>query len=110
MIVGASGQLGHELQRLLNEQNIAFDALTEKELDITDLDAVKAKVTELQPAVLYDCAAYTAVDKAEDEGKTLNWLVNVDGTKNLAQVAAEQGVKLVYVSTDYIFDGTNKGE
>ncbi|QBX94997.1 dTDP-4-dehydrorhamnose reductase [Lactiplantibacillus plantarum] len=110
MIVGANGQLGHELQRLLNEQEIAFDALTEKELDITDLDAVKAKIAELQPAVLYDCAAYTAVDKAEDEGKALNWLVNVDGTKNLAQVAAEQGVKLVYVSTDYIFDGTNKGE
>ncbi|WP_423716790.1 dTDP-4-dehydrorhamnose reductase [Lactiplantibacillus pentosus] len=110
MIVGASGQLGHELQRLLNEQGIAFDALTEKELDITDLAAVKAKVAELQPDVLYDCAAYTAVDKAEDEGKELNWVVNVDGTKNLAQVAAEQGVKLVYVSTDYIFDGTNAGE
>lgn len=81
MIVGANGQLGHELQRLLNEQGMVFDALTEKELDITDLDAVKVKIAELQPAVLYDCAAYTAVDKAEDEGKALNWLVNVDGTK-----------------------------
>ena len=110
MITGVNGQLGKELRRLLNEQGIAFDALTEKELDITDLIAVKTKVAELQPEVLYDCAAYTAVDKAEDEGKALNWLVNVEGTKNLAQVAAEQGVKLVYVSTDYIFDGTNKGE
>jgi len=110
MIVGASGQLGQELQRYLNELGIEFDALTEKDLDITKLDKVQAKVAELKPEVLYDCAAYTAVDKAEDEGKELNWIVNVDGTKNLAQVAAEQGVKLVYVSTDYIFDGTNMGE
>jgi len=110
MIVGASGQLGQELQRYLKELGIEFDALTEKDLDITKLDKVQAKVAELKPEVLYDCAAYTAVDKAEDEGKELNWIVNVDGTKNLAQVAAEQGVKLVYVSTDYIFDGTNMGE
>lgn len=110
MIVGASGQLAQELQRYLRELNISFDALTEKDLDITDLTAVQEKVAELKPSVIYDCAAYTAVDKAEDEGKKINWIVNVDGTKNLAQVATEQAVKLVYISTDYVFDGTNAGE
>ncbi|WP_047999278.1 dTDP-4-dehydrorhamnose reductase [Lactiplantibacillus herbarum] len=110
MIVGASGQLGQELQKYLNELGLEFDALTATDLDITDLDRVQAKVAELKPEVIYDCAAYTAVDKAEDEGKALNWRVNVDGTKNLAQVATEQGVKLVYISTDYIFDGTNMNE
>lgn len=110
MIVGASGQLGQELQRYLTQLNVKFDALTEKELDITDLSAVNAKITELKPTVIYDCAAYTAVDKAEDEGKEINWIVNVNGTKNLAQVAADSHVKLVYISTDYVFDGTNEGE
>ena len=110
MIVGANGQLGQELQKYLKELNIPFDALTEKKLDITDLNAVQKQVELLKPSIIYDCAAYTAVDKAEDEGKNINWIVNVKGTQNLAQVAAEQNVKLVYISTDYVFDGTNEGE
>ncbi len=74
------------------------------------MNAVQKQVELLKPSIIYDCAAYTAVDKAEDEGKNINWIVNVKGTQNLAQVAAEQNVKLVYISTDYVFDGTNEGE
>ena len=109
MIVGAKGQLGQELQRLLTELKLDFDALDVTDLDITDKAAVAAKVAELKPEVILDAAAYTAVDKAEDEGKELNWHVNVDGTQSLAEVAAAAKVKLVYISTDYVFDGTNEG-
>jgi len=76
MIVGAKGQLGQELQRLLTELNWSFDALDVTDLDITDKSAVRVKVAELKPEVILDAAAYTAVDKAEDEGKDLNWHVN----------------------------------
>lgn len=110
MIVGAKGQLGQELQRLLKELDWSFDALDVTALDITDKASVSAKVAELKPEVILDAAAYTAVDKAEDEGKELNWKVNVDGTKNLAEVAAETDTKLIYISTDYVFDGTKQTE
>jgi len=109
MIVGASGQLGQELQKLLDELKWDYTALTSTDLDITDRVAVSEKVQALNPAVILDAAAYTAVDKAEDEGKALNWKVNVDGTKNLAEVAQANDVELVYISTDYVFDGTNEG-
>ena len=72
--------------------------------------AVEEQVTALKPAVIYHCAAYTAVDKAEDEGKEINWRVNEEGTRNLAEVAVKVGAKLVYLSTDYVFDGTKTGD
>ena len=110
LITGANGQLGTELRHLLDERGIAYDARDAKDMDITDRQAVEEQVTALKPAVIYHCAAYTAVDKAEDEGKEFNWRVNEDGTRNLAEVAAKVGAKLVYLSTDYVFDGTKTGE
>lgn len=110
MITGANGQLGSELQNLLDECGITYDALDSKQMDITDQQAVNAKFDVLKPAVVYHCAAYTAVDKAEDEGKQANWQVNEDGTRNVAAAAKRVGAKLVYISTDYVFDGTNTGE
>ena len=87
LITGANGQLGTELRHLLDERGIAYDARDAKDMDITDRQAVEEQVTALKPAVIYHCAAYTAVDKAEDEGKEINWRVNEDGTRNLAEVA-----------------------
>lgn len=110
LITGAHGQLGTELCHLLDEKKIAYDAFGSKELDITEQDQVKAKFAELKPAVVFHCAAYTAVDKAEDEAKNLNWQVNEDGTKNVATAAQSIGATMVYISTDYVFDGTNEGE
>ncbi|MGN1282515.1 MAG: dTDP-4-dehydrorhamnose reductase [Limosilactobacillus sp.] len=110
LITGANGQLGSELQNLLDERGVAYDAFDSKGLDITDKQAVDAKFDALKPAVVYHCAAYTAVDNAEDEGKQTNWLVNEDGTRNIAEAAKRVGAKLVYISTDYIFDGTNSDE
>lgn len=110
LITGANGQLGSELRNLLDERGVAYDAFDSKGLDITDKQVVDAKFDALKPAVVYHCAAYTAVDNAEDEGKRANWLVNEDGTRNVAEAAKRVGAKLVYISTDYVFDGTNPSE
>lgn len=110
LITGANGQLGSELRDLLDERGVAYDAFDSKGLDITDKQAVDDKFDSLKPAVVYHCAAYTAVDNAEDEGKQANWQVNEDGTRNVAETAKRVGAKLVYISTDYVFDGTNPGE
>ena len=105
LITGANGQLGTELRHLLDRRGLEYRATDAKELDITDANAVNAYVKDSQPDVIYHCAAYTAVDKAEDEGKAINPKVNVDGTKNLAVAAGENNATLVYISTDYVFDG-----
>lgn len=110
LITGANGQLGTELRNLLDERGVVYDAFDAKDMDITDQRAVNAKFDALKPAVVYHCAAYTAVDKAEDEGKQVNWQVNEDGTRNVTAAAKRVGAKLVYISTDYVFDGTNPGE
>lgn len=110
LITGANGQLGSELRKLLDERGVPYDAFDSKGLDITDKQAVDAKFDTLKPAVVYHCAAYTAVDNAEDEGEQANWQVNADGTRNVAEAAKRVGAKLVYISTDYVFDGTNPGE
>ncbi|MHC5268659.1 dTDP-4-dehydrorhamnose reductase [Enterococcus sp. LJL98] len=105
LIIGANGQLGTELCRLFDEQSISYIGTTTNELDITNQEQVTSFIRHLNPKVIYHCAAYTAVDNAEDEGKELNTLVNVEGTRNIALVAQELHAKLVYISTDYVFDG-----
>ncbi|WP_192986709.1 dTDP-4-dehydrorhamnose reductase [Carnobacterium mobile] len=110
LITGGKGQLGSELKKLLDEQQIAYVAYDSKELDITDAAAVEKTVEKIKPAIIYHCAAYTAVDTAEDEGKDMNQSVNVIGTKNIAKAAESIGAVLVYISTDYVFDGTSQGE
>lgn len=110
MITGAKGQLGTELCHLLDEKDIEYDAFDSDQLDITNKDMITRRFKECQPKIVFHCAAYTAVDKAEDEGKDLNWQVNEQGTKNVAEAAQKIGATLVYISTDYVFDGTNSGE
>lgn len=110
LITGANGQLGTELRHLLDERGIEYAARDAKDMDIADRQTVDEQLNELKPEVIYHCAAYTAVDKAEDEGKEINWKVNEDGTRNLAEAAAKIGAKLVYLSTDYVFDGTKTSE
>lgn len=110
LITGANGQLGSELRNLLDERGVAYDAFDSKGLDITDKQAVDTKFDALKPEVVYHCAAYTAVDNAEDEGKQANWKVNEDGTRNVAEAAKRVDAKMVYISTDYVFDGTNPDE
>lgn len=107
LITGANGQLGTELRHLLDERNVAYTAAGSKELDITDVTAVNEFFAANAPKIVYHCAAYTDVDAAEEEpGKTLDEKVNVDGTINIAKAAESVGATLVYISTDYVFDGT----
>lgn len=106
LITGSLGQLGQELCHLLDEKNIPYVATNSVSLDITDKNKTLKYIKEVKPDIIYHCAAYTAVDKAEDEGKEMNVLVNVTGTKNIAIAAKEVRATLVYISTDYVFDGT----
>lgn len=110
LITGSNGQLGSELRNLLDERGIKYDAFDSQQMDITDKNIVDQKVTTLNPDVIYHCAAYTAVDNAEEVAKDLNRKVNEDGTHNVAEAAKKVGAKLVYISTDYVFDGSNEGE
>ena len=105
LVTGAKGQLGMELCHLLDEQGIEYVGTAMTDLDITNSEQVAHFVKALQPSIIFHCAAYTAVDLAEDEGKALNQAVNIDGTKNIALAAKEVGATLVYISTDYVFDG-----
>lgn len=110
IVLGANGQLGQELQKLLKERGLEFTAYDSKSLDITNKSAIVARVEQDKPDVILDAAAYTKVDLAEDDGKEANWLVNAVGTRNLAEVAEQFNIQLVYVSTDYVFEGTLDGE
>lgn len=103
LITGANGQLGYELQRsvLTAYECIAADRQT---LDITIADAVNTFVSEHRPDVIINAAAYTAVDKAEEEIE-LAITINTTGAENLANVAKANNLKLVQISTDFVFDG-----
>lgn len=105
LITGANGQLGTELRYLLDERNIDYVAADVAEMDITDAEKVEAFFAQVKPTIVYHCAAYTAVDMAEDEGKELNYKINVIGSENVAKAAAKHGAVLVYISTDYVFNG-----
>ena len=98
LITGCNGQLGTELKKLLPEA-ICADVDV---LDITDFEAVQKFVLDNNIGVIINCAAYTAVDKAEDD-KELAKKINEDGPRNLAL----SGAKIIHVSTDYVFDGRN---
>ena len=104
MVTGAAGQLGGDVCRELEKQGIAFIGVDKDELDITDESAVMLYFEKNIATALIHCAAYVAVDKAEDE-KELCFKVNETGTENLAKACKKQGIKMLYVSTDYVFDG-----
>ena len=111
-VTGVAGQLGHdvvnELQRRGHEA-VGSDLLPVEgsvALDITDAEAVRRAIVNLAPDAVVHCAAWTAVDAAEDaENREKVRAINTDGTANVAAAAAEIGAKLVYLSTDYVFDG-----
>lgn len=108
-ITGVNGQLGYDVKRELLERGYTdILAPTRVDLDITNEDAVKKMIREYRPSVIFHCAAYTAVDKAEEEQEKC-YQVNVLGTKYLTEAAKEMDTKIIYISTDYVFDGTKEG-
>lgn len=109
LITGASGQLGYDVKRELLSRGVAeSDIATPRaaEMDIADVQAVENYVENFQPTVIIHCAAYTNVDGAESDAETCR-KVNVEGTKNLVAAAAKVDAKIIYISTDYVFDGEN---
>ncbi|MDR1473691.1 MAG: dTDP-4-dehydrorhamnose reductase [Lactobacillales bacterium] len=108
LLTGGNGQLGRELRFLLDERKMEYVTTDIANMDITNEAAVKAKFAEIKPDIVFHLAAYTAVDKAEDEGRELAYKINVEGTQNIAQAAEAVGAKLFYISTDYVFDGALK--
>lgn len=103
LITGSKGQLGWELQRTVPNE-VEPIALSSADLDITDRAAVKDAVKAYAPNIIINAAAYTAVDQAEDESERA-FAVNRDGIANLAEAAKNKDIRMVHISTDFVFDG-----
>lgn len=107
LITGANGQLGTELHEILEREFPGQTLYTDvQELDLTNAKAVDSYVANNEITHIVNCAAYTAVDRAEEE-KMLCAAVNTDAVKNLAMAADANGARIIHISTDYVFDGTN---
>ena len=105
LVTGANGQLGYDVIKRLNALGDEPVGADREEFDITDGKATEDYITALRPDVIVHCAAYTAVDKAEDD-RAICRNVNVDGTRTLALACEKIGAKLVYISSDYVFGGS----
>jgi dTDP-4-dehydrorhamnose reductase len=104
LVTGAAGMLGRDLTALLSARGEEFTALVRADLDLTDGDAVAIALSSVKPDVVVNCAAWTAVDAAEEhEAEAL--AINGHGAANLAAACARTGALLVHPSTDYVFDG-----
>lgn len=108
MVTGGHGQLGTEITLMLKDKGCDVYGLGRDELNITDLDQVRRQIRALKPDVVIHTAAYTNVDQAEADRDSA-FLVNAYGTRNVAIASEEIGAKLVYVSTDYVFNGEKDG-
>lgn len=124
LVTGVAGQLGHDVMNELAKRgydgigsdiaetyagaqdNTAIVNMPYVQLDITDAKSVEKTIKKVNPDVVVHCAAWTAVDAAEDEeNKDKVFAINVEGTKNIARVCKEIDAKMVYISTDYVFNG-----
>ena len=108
LVTGYNGQLGYDVVKELERRNIECLGIDKNELDLTKKDDVYNYVKNYNPDVVIHCAAYTQVDKAE-ENKELCYDVNVNATKYLVEVCNEIGAKICYISTDYVFNGDIEG-
>ncbi|MCD7728674.1 MAG: dTDP-4-dehydrorhamnose reductase [Clostridia bacterium] len=115
-VTGVGGQLGHDLMNELNKrgiQAVGSDILPECDgylsyipMDITDLAQVERVLNDVKPDAVIHCAAWTAVDAAEDEeNKAKVYKINSEGTENIAKICKKIGCKMMYISTDYVFNG-----
>ena len=106
LVTGSRGQLGFDVMQELSSRGHEAIGCDLPELDITDGAAVMRLMKEVNPDAVIHCAAWTAVDAAEDDSNREKvFAVNEGGTRNVAKAAAETGAKLLYLSTDYVFDG-----
>lgn len=104
LVTGVKGQLGYDVVRELEKRGMEAVGVDIEEMDITDSDSVMKVITKAAPDAVIHCAAYTAVDAAE-ENREICHRVNVDGTQNIANACKKIDIKMIYISTDYVFDG-----
>jgi len=109
LVTGAKGQLGYDVVKELQLRKIDCIGTDIGEFDITEADSVTAFISDYRPDVVIHCAAYTAVDKAEDEPEICRD-VNAMGTRNIAAACREIDAKMIYISTDYVFSGSGDRE
>jgi len=107
LTTGASGQLGYDVCRTLAARGVPHIGVDSADCDITDAAAVDALFEQEKPDAVIHCAAYTAVDKAEDN-EALAFTVNETGTRNIAAACKVWDAKMIYVSTDYVFPGNGE--
>lgn len=103
-VTGVKGQLGYDVVRELEMRGMEAVGVDIEEMDITDADSVKRVIKAAAPDAVIHCAAYTAVDAAEDN-EELCRKVNADGPRNIARVCRELDIKMIQISTDYVFSG-----
>lgn len=104
LVTGVTGQLGHDCVKEFSSRGVEVQGVSSQDFPLTDEAAVKKYITEYKPDVVLHAAAYTAVDKAEDEQERCQ-AVNAQGTRYVAEACRESGAKLIYISTDYVFTG-----
>ncbi len=104
LVTGVKGQLGHDVMNELAKRGHTGIGVDIEEMDITDPKACEKVISEVQVEAVIHCAAYTAVDAAEDN-KDLCMKVNAEGTENIAKVCQKLDLKMMYISTDYVFNG-----
>ena len=104
LVTGVKGQLGYDVVKELEKRNLEAVGVDIEEMDITDGDSVRRVITEAHVDAVIHCAAYTAVDAAE-ENEAVCRKINVEGTENIARVCKDLNLKMMYISTDYIFNG-----
>lgn len=104
LVTGVKGQLGYDIVRICHQRNIDVIGVDIDEMDITNALQVENVISESNVDAVIHCAAWTAVDKAEDEVELCR-KVNCEGTKNIADVCKKLDIKMMYFSTDYVFNG-----
>ena len=104
LVTGVKGQLGYDVVNELTKRGHVAIGTDIEEMDITDANSVDSVIKENAPDAVIHCAAYTAVDAAEDNVELCR-KINAEGTQNIANVCKELDIKMTYISTDYVFDG-----
>ena len=106
-VTGVRGQLGYDVVNELEKRGIEAIGVDIQEMDITNADSVNTVIGEAAPDAVIHCAAYTAVDAAEDNAELCR-KVNAEGTQNIANMCRTLDIPMIYISTDYVFDGTGE--
>jgi dTDP-4-dehydrorhamnose reductase len=104
LVTGVKGQLGHDVVRELDKRGHISCGVDIEDMDITDADSVEQRVLSIRPDAVIHCAAWTAVDAAEENIEKCT-LVNITGTENISNACSKHDMKLIYISTDYVFNG-----